>query len=232
MRSLFMFQAKEHKAKEYPAKHYQSCEEQLNNYYRIVEDNPLATLIMNTNTDVEISHIPCHFANKNKTSIMAHVSNNHPLAKKLQQSPKVVINLVFHGEDAYVSPNDVSIDNSRAQMVPTWNYAKVHITGSAAEVKDSNEKYNHMMQTSDYFECSQRSPLPGQENNKYWAISDAPDTAIKHMLNAITVFTVQVDNIEGRFKLSQNKSKPVKEQIAKKITVRGNSALGQLMLEL
>jgi len=227
-----MSQAKECQSQNYPAKHYQSCKDQLNNYYRIIEDNPLATLIMNTNTDVEISHIPCHFANKNKTSIMAHVSNHHPLAKELQQSPNAVINLIFHGEDAYVSPNDVSIENSQAQMVPTWNYAKVHITGSAVEVKDSNEKYNHMMQTSDYFEYRERSPLPGQENNKYWAISDAPDTAIKHMLNAITVFTVQVDNLEGRFKLSQNKSKVVKEQLAKQLTMRGTATLGQLMLEL
>ncbi len=232
MRSLSMFQAKEHKTKEYPAKHYQSSKEQLGNYHRIIEDNPLATLVINTDNGVEISHIPCHFANENKTTLMAHVSNNHPLVRELQQSTKVTISLIFHGDDAYVSPNDVSVENSQAQRVPTWNYAKVHVTGSATIVINSDEKLNHMTQTSDYFEYSQRSPIAGQEDSKYWQLNDAPDTAIKHMLNAITVFTVQISDIEGRLKMSQNKSMQVKEQIAKQLAMRGTAALGQLMLEL
>jgi len=223
---------KDHHTKNYPAKHYQSTKAQLSNYYRIIEQNPLATLIFSTNNNIEISHIPCHFYNTNKTTLMAHVSNHHPLAKKLQQSATVDISLVFHGEDAYVSPNDICADDSQAQMVPTWNYAKVHVTGCAIEIKDPSETYNHMGQTSDYFEHLKRSPIAGQEAKEYWALSNAPDTAIKDMLNAITVFTVQVNDIEGRFKLSQNKSKRVKEQIAKQLAMRGTAALGQLMLDL
>ncbi len=99
-------------------------------------------------------------------------------------------------------------------------------------VKNSDEKLSHMTQTSDYFEYRERSPLPSQENNKYWALSDTPDIAIKHMLNAITVFSVQINDIEGRLKMSQNKSTQVKEQIAKQLAMRGTAALGQLMLEL
>jgi len=227
-----MSHVKDPHTKNYPAKHYQSTKSQLDNYYRIIEENPLATLVINTDNGVEISHIPCHFSHLNKTNLMAHVSNNHPLVRELQQSAKVTISLVFHGEDAYVSPLDVCADDRQAQMVPTWNYAKVHIIGSATEVKDRNEKYHHMEQTSDYFEYSQRSPITGQEDNKYWKLNDAPETAIKHMLNAITVFTVQINDIEGRFKLSQNKSTQVTEQIAKQVTMRGTSSLGQLMLEL
>jgi transcriptional regulator len=227
-----MPQANNHQAQEYPAKHYQSTEKQRDTYHKIIEDNPLATLIFNNNTDIEISHIPCHFSPSNKSIIMAHVSNQHPLAIRLQQSSDVIISLVFHGDDAYVSPNDVSAKNSQAQKVPTWNYAKVHINGMASEIKDSDEKYNHMAQTTDYFERKERSPLAMQEFNKLWSLANAPEAAIKHMLNAITVFTVQVDNIEGRLKLSQNKSKPVKEQIAKQLTLSGSAALGQLMLEI
>jgi len=226
------YQAKECQTKSYPAKHYQSTQEQLSKYHRIIEDNPLATLVFTNKAGIEISHIPCHFATANKTSLMAHVSNHHPLAKKLQQSTNVAVSLVFHGDDAYVSPNDVSAENSQAQMVPTWNYAKVHISGISTEIKDNNDKYSHMAQATNYFEYKERSHIVGQEQSEYWSLADAPDTAIKHMLNAITVFTVQVNNIEGKLKLSQNKSKQVKEQIAKQLTLRGTSALGPLMLEL
>jgi len=227
-----MSETKECHSGNYPAKHYQSTKEQVNKYLALIEDNPLATLIFHTDTGIEISHIPCHFTEKNNTRLMAHVSNNHPLAKKLQQSTSVAINLVFHGGDAYISPNDVSSDNRQAQMVPTWNYAKVHIAGTAVEIKADDEKYNHMEQTSDYFEYRERSPLAWQDSNNYWALGDAPKTAIKHMLNAITVFTVQVDDIDGRFKLSQNKSPQVKEQLAKQLSQRGTAELGQLMLAL
>ncbi len=230
-----MAQAKECHTKSYPAKHYQSTKAQLSNYHRIIEDNPLATLVISTNNDVEISHIPCHFANANNTRLMAHVSNNHPLVSKLQKSAKVTkitISLIFHGGDAYVSPHDVCADDRKSQMVPTWNYAKVHVTGSATIVKNSDEKLSLMAQTSDYFECSQRSPIAGQEDSTYWKLNDAPDTAIKHMLNAITVFSVQISDIEGRLKMSQNKSIQVKEQIAKQLAIRGTAALGQLMLKL
>jgi transcriptional regulator len=244
-----MPQANKSKTNIYPAKHYQSDVKQLDTYYRIIEDNPLATLIFTENNNIEISHIPCHFANEilerkrktsangvknntTKTKLMAHVSNHHPLAKKLQQSTGVSISLVFHGDDAYVSPNDVSEQNRQAQMVPTWNYAKVHIGATAIEITDNNEKHMHMAQTSDYFEYKKCRHIEDQESNKYWALSDAPNTAVKHMLDAITVFIVQVNNIEGILKLSQNKSIQVKEEIAKKLTMRGTAALGQLMLEL
>jgi transcriptional regulator len=232
----------------YPAKHYQSHEEHLIRYHQIIKDNPLATLIFSHNSESEISHIPCHFAHKeshhvassinkhddnslNTTQIIAHVSNHHPLAKELRNGSIVKVHLIFHGEDAYVSPNDVSATSRQTQMVPTWNYAKVHISGNATEIKDSSKKYHHMAQATDYFEQKERNQMDKQAVNELWALTDAPETAIKHMLNAITLFTVQVITIEGRLKLSQNKTKQVKVQIANQLTIKGKIGLSQLMLD-
>jgi transcriptional regulator len=117
-------------------------------------------------------------------------------------------------------------------MVPTWNYAKVHISGNATEIKESSKKYHYMAQTSDYFEQKERGQMDLQGVNKLWALTDASEKAIKHMLNAITLFTVQVITIEGRLKLSQNKTKQVKEQIANQFTIKGKKGLSQLMVEL
>jgi len=218
----------------YPAKQYQSDNANITSYQQLITDNPLATLIFNQNSTIEISHVPCHFAINttsddkvalDKTLLNAHISNSHPLVPQLKREKEVLLNLVFHGHDAYISPTDVSKENSRAQMVPTWNYAKVHVTGMASEITDLDQKYLHMMNTTNYFE----DILLKQSRSKPWSIEQAPATAIEKMLSAITIFTIKIIQLEGRYKLSQNKSSQVRAEIAKQLTVRGKTELGQFM---
>lgn len=221
----------------YPAKHYQANEKNISHYHEIIESNPLATLLFSYKSEIDVSHIPCHFSIKTSNTntqqlergtLTAHVSNHHPLAEVLQRSSTVALQLVFHGEDAYISPRDVSEQHSHAQSVPTWNYAKVHVSGVAHEIKDFDDKYQYMAASSAYFE--QR--LSKNSMTQPWSIEEAPAMAIKKMLNAITIFSISITHLEGRFKLSQNKSKAVKKDIAEQLTIRGDEELGQLMLKL
>ena len=220
----------------YPAKHYQTSDENITHYHDIIESNPLATLVFSHNSEIDISHIPCHFSIKTsntntqqleRSTLTAHVSNHHPLAEVLRSST-VALQLVFHGEDAYISPRDVAIENSHAQSVPTWNYAKVHVSGIAHEIKAVDDKYQYMAASSAYFE--QR--LSKDNKTIPWSIEEAPAIAIQKMLNAITIFSISITHIEGRFKLSQNKSKAVQQELAEQLTARGVEELGQLMLKL
>ena len=220
----------------YPAKHYQTSDENITHYHDIIESNPLATLVFSHNSEIDISHIPCHFSIKTsntntqqleRSTLTAHVSNHHPLAEVLRSST-VALQLVFHGKDAYISPRDVSKQHSHAQSVPTWNYAKVHVSGIAHEIKAVDDKYQYMAASSVYFE--QR--LSKDNKTKPWSIEEAPAIAIQKMLNAITIFSISITHLEGRFKLSQNKSKAVKKDIAEQLTIRGDEELGQLMLKL
>jgi len=221
----------------YPAKHYQASEKNITHYHDIIENNPLATLIFSHGSEIDVSHIPCHFSLKTtstntrqlvRNTLTAHVSNLHPLAELLQHSPTVALHLVFHGDDAYISPRDVPKQHSRAQSVPTWNYAKVHVSGTAHEIKDIDDKYQYMAASTAYFE--QR--LSTNNMNLPWSIEEAPAIAIQKMLNAITIFSITITHLEGRFKLSQNKSKAVQKEIAEQLTTRGVEELGQLMLAL
>jgi transcriptional regulator len=220
----------------YPAKHYQTSDENITHYHDIIESNPLATLVFSHNSEIDISHIPCHFSiktsNKNtqqleRSTLTAHVSNHHPLAEVLRSST-VALQLVFHGKDAYISPRDVAIENSHAQSVPTWNYAKVHVSGIAHEIKAVDDKYQYMAASSAYFE--QR--LSKDNKTTPWSIEEAPAIAIEKMLDAITIFDITITHLEGRFKLSQNKSKAVQKELAEQLTTRGAQELGQLMLAL
>jgi len=203
----------------YPPKHYQTNSEDKTEQIKLIDlikNNPLATLIINTEDELpHVSHIPFHFDGSH-TSLIGHTSNQHPIAKKLKQNQIESIILIFHGEQGYISPN-----YSEGQPVPTWNYSKVQITGEAKAISDSNEKYKQMDITTQHFEKEQAQP---------WLLDAAPSKAIEQMLKAITVFKVSINEINGQFKLSQNKPAAVKQQISDQLILKGNKKLAEQML--
>jgi transcriptional regulator len=185
----------------------------------IIKSNTLNNTI--DNTLLHISHIPCHFIqtedngstdrgskniNHQSPMLVLHVSNHHPLAKQLkantegekidkntnkQESTSTKVSLVFHGEQGYISPNDIEAKDRAAHKVPTWNYSKVHVIADASEVFNRHEKYQLMEQSTDYFERSRDTP---------WLLTDAPERAIEQMLKAITFLKLSIIDIEAHFK--------------------------------
>ena len=254
-----MYQVKTHSAPQYPAKHFINTMQQLA-LLEVIEQSPLATLLFfDNNNELDISHIPFHFTDNTIVKIkenvsesksdsellighelMAHVSNQHPLAQHLKAvanngddykenaKDKNSITLIFHGEDDYISPNDVSAEHSSMQKVPTWNYAKVHVSGQVTEVTNLDEKYQHMRISSDHFEqVKVLQKLTPPNKQVAWSLASAPSQAIEHMLKAITVFTFTISRIEGRFKLSQNKPAALRAQIAEQVTRRNKATLAK-----
>ena len=251
-----MYQVKTHSEPEYPAEHFINTKPIA--MLEVIEQSPLATLLFfDNNNELDISHIPFHFTdntivriNENQSEsksdsnrlighqLMAHVSNQHPLAQHLKAvansdykdnaEGKKNITLIFHGEDDYISPNDVSAEHSSMQKVPTWNYAKVHVSGQVTEVTNLDEKYQHMLISSDHFEqVKVQQKITSPNKQVVWSLASAPSHAIEHMLKAITVFTFTISRIEGRFKLSQNKPTALRAQIAEQITKRNKPTLAK-----
>jgi len=210
----------------YPAKHFQINVDKSNKLDAVINDYPLATLLINTNVTLpHISHVPFHFAGgdapleSNDKTLIAHVSNRHPLAEKLLADEHVPLNLVFHGEQSYISPH--CHDNIAGQVVPTWNYVKVHVTGVAKPILSPEEKFRQMTLSSQHFE---------REQDKPWKIAELSDKKIKQMLTAITFFKVIISKIEGNYKLSQNKSEQVKKRIAEQLLEKGKAELAAQIL--
>ena len=86
----------------YPPKYFQTNKEESHKLSTLINDNPLATLLVNIDEPLpHISHIPFHFvecdtANETESKVLlAHVSNHHPLAEKLLAQENVQVSLVF-----------------------------------------------------------------------------------------------------------------------------------------
>jgi len=218
----------------YPPKYFQTHEDESYKLTAVVNDNPLATLLININEPLpHVSHIPFHFsecesnfdpaANTEKRMLIAHVSNRHPLAEKLLAQDYVEVSLVFHGEQGYISPHcDANINEKQnGQVVPTWNYAKVHVTGIARPILEPEKKYQQMKISSQHFEREQEKP---------WKITEVSDKKIRQMLTAITFFEVNVSSIKGNFKLSQNKTEQVRKRIVNKLLQNDKANLADQIL--
>jgi transcriptional regulator len=128
---------------------------------------------------------------------------------------------VFQGPHAYISPRWYGSRMS----VPTWNYATVQAWGKP-EVRDTGEDVDWLMRT--LVERYER----GVDR---WRIAELPAEVYQRHKDAIVVFRLKVEGIEGKFKLSQNRLPVDREGVVRGLEKRGqahDNALVRLMKHL
>jgi len=99
----------------------------------------------------------------------------------------------FMSADAYISPNWYE---SKA-AVPTWNYIAVEATGVARKMDRAT-----LRQLLIDISAQEEEKLA----EKPWTLDKLSEERIAALLNGIEGFSVALDTLEGKFKLSQNKS--------------------------
>ena len=103
------------------------------------------------------------------------------------------VTCVFHGPHAYISTSWYENQPS----VPTWNYAVVHATGRPRLITDPGKMTDLMQRTMAEFEPSLLDPTTHGHPPQ-----DYVDSLIMHIVG----FEIEIDSIEGKFKLGQNRS--------------------------
>jgi transcriptional regulator len=99
---------------------------------------------------------------------------------------------IFHGPHAYVSPGWYH----SSPMVPTWNYAAVHVYGMPRLIEDDGDLHAMLRGLTDHFEAGQAQPYGTR----------LTDDHIHHLLPGLVGFEIFVTRMEATFKLSQNRS--------------------------
>jgi transcriptional regulator len=131
--------------------------------------------------------------------------------------------LAVNGADAYVSPDwYVSPD-----QVPTWLYQAVHLAGTVRKLSD--EELDVQLDTlSAKFE-GWLAPKPA------WTSSKMTAARLGAMKKAIVGLVMNVEEVEGSFKLNQHKSEADHVAIASALTQRDDEAaqaIGKEMIAL
>ncbi len=179
-----------------------------------IERNAFATLVSSGPSGLDVSHVP-FVAERDalgKLRLLGHVARANPQWEGLEGATHVVA--IFQGPHAYISPTWYASHPS----VPTWNYAVVHAHGKA-RLMDEAELHDLLLRLSAIYE----SPNP-----KPWRMSELPADYVAMMLKQIVGFEIEVEKLEGKFKLSQNRPAEVGRVIGQ-LEAQGEAGLAALM---
>ena len=178
--------------------------------YELVRRFPLATVITNSSLGLEANHIPLQWnMDKNlegtspKGTLRGHIAKANNLWRQATDGSEVLV--VFQGPEHYVSPNWYPSKQQHGEVVPTWNYAVVHIYGQIRWIHDTPWLKDFLKQLTESHESAQ--PVP-------WHMSDAPEAYIDRMLKAVVGLEIVVDRVLGKWKVSQNRSSSDRESVA------------------
>jgi transcriptional regulator len=148
------------------------------------EAHPFATVTTCRGDDLAVSHLPL-LVDGRRGVLRGHIARENPQCVHLAAGAAVVA--VFHGPHGYVSPSVYG-----GPGVPTWNYVVVHVRGHA-RLLDTPGLVGVLADSVARFDASG------------WRF-DAEDETIRPKLDAIAGFEIDIERIEGKWKLSQNRS--------------------------
>ncbi|MGD9617563.1 MAG: FMN-binding negative transcriptional regulator [Alphaproteobacteria bacterium] len=143
------------------------------------------------NTEPIASQIPFLVARRDgKLLLQGHIARANPQTADLDGGTDVLA--IFPGPHAYISPSWYGA----GPAVPTWNYASVHVYGTATAIGDREWLRDMLDRLSTRHEA--RGPAP-------WRMRDLPEAYLESMLGGIVGIEIAVTRLEGKFKLSQNR---------------------------
>jgi transcriptional regulator len=159
----------------------------------LIEAHDFGTLIIPTVDGIEIAHLPFLFERfaTGGARLRAQVALGNRVGRLAAEGRPVTV--VFHGPHAYVS---AAWYEAPARQVPTWNYAVVHVHGRLVGPMNESELRTLVSDLAAKHEGSAARWKPEQ--------TDAG--AIESLLPGIVGFRVEIERMEGKFKLSQNRS--------------------------
>ncbi len=105
--------------------------------------------------------------------------------------------VLFSGPDAYVTPSWYATKQETGKVVPTWNYAAVHAYGPVEFFEDAGRLRAVVERLTNLHEGERAAP---------WMVGDAPDDFIKAQLRGIVGLRLPITRLEGKRKMSQNRS--------------------------
>ncbi|HEY7152939.1 MAG TPA: FMN-binding negative transcriptional regulator [Gemmataceae bacterium] len=120
-------------------------------------------------------------------TLLCHVARANPQWRDADGQTALAI---FSGPHAYISPTWYEAE----QVVPTWNYSAVHAYGRIQVVEGEGELLDIVREMVRVYE--QAMPRP-------WSF-DSSSTFVERMLAQIVGFRIEVEKIEGKWKLNQN----------------------------
>jgi transcriptional regulator len=182
----------------YNPQHYKS--QNLDLIHKIMLRYNFATLISVVEGSPIISHLPLIFEPQEtgKGLLIGHMAKANPMWKSFGMQNKITI--IFNGPHAYISPRWYQ---PKADNVPTWNYAVVHVEGVARIIDSANASYEKMQDLV-------------KKHDPDWKLS-LSDEHKSSLLSEIVAFEIDILEIHAKFKLSQNQHELNRDEVIRQL---------------
>jgi transcriptional regulator len=149
--------------------------------------------------DVRITHIPC-FLDRTQGrygTIYGHISRQNPQSATFDGKHSAIV--VFRGPHSYISP----LWYAKKDVVPTWNFAVAHAGGKLKPVAEK-----------DAFRALLGRLIRKNEGaQSAYDFEKLPDSYTSGLMTGIIGFSMEIERIEGKFKLGQERSATDKEGV-------------------
>jgi transcriptional regulator len=177
-----------------------------------------ATIVTADNNVPVATHLPFLVEQRDdQVVLLSHFAKANPQALAIIDKPVLVI---FTEPHAYISPANYEKETN----VPTWNYLAVHAYGKARLLTDGEETAGLLAKMINNYEAGYLQ----QWNN-------LPDDYKQKMMKGIVAFEIIVDDLQGKQKLSQNRSALERDNIISTLSKSEDSVeseIAQYMLKL
>ncbi|VVE74601.1 transcriptional regulator [Pandoraea captiosa] len=130
-------------------------------------------------------------------TLRGHLARANPHGAALRDVDDCLI--AFTGPQGYITPSWYAAKAEHGKVVPTWNYAAVHVWGKPRVIDDAAWLRRLVGDLTQSQEHGRAAP---------WAVEDAPADYVDSMLRAIVGVEIPIRRIEGKFKMSQNRPMP------------------------
>ncbi len=164
----------------------------------LISASPLASLVVHAEGRLLAAHAPLLAeldSDGRITALVGHVARANPFWRALTEGVEVLA--LFSGPDAYVSPSMYPSKKVHAEVVPTWNYARVEARGRVSVESDPARVRPYFERLTEALELDRPEP---------WTVDDAPERYIEKLQHALVGLRIEVDEIHGALKMSQNRS--------------------------
>ena len=179
--------------------------------HALIDAHPFGMLVAPAPDGVEVAHVPFVLdrgAGPNGT-LRFHVARANAAWRAALAAQEVVA--VIRGPDAYVS---ASWYEKPREEVPTWNYAVVHAHGRAAGPMPKDELRRLLVDLATRHETGDDA----------WRIDRLDAALADELLGEIVGVSVEIARLDGKFKLSQNRSDEDRRRVREALAGRATEA--------
>ena len=182
----------------YVSKHF--AERDLNVLHDSIEESRFGVLVLCGDGPLA-AHIPFVLERDAgpRGTLRAHVARADPLARQLGAGAEALA--IFGGPKAYVSPRWLAHGG-----LPTYNYVAVHAHGTPAVLAEPSAVWRHLGELAEVHERERARTSTRHPSAAPWSIEDAEPGLVERLLEHIVAFELPIASIQGKRKLSQNRS--------------------------